>query len=262
MQTLQTKGAASASEVAAAQQRVDSAQSSLASLQQRSTARYAPTDRERVQAQLADGRANLAAAQQSLANSVVRAPFAGTVYTLPVKRFDFVPAGEELVQVADLSRVQVRAYFDEPEIGKLHVNDAVIIKWEAKPNLSWHGHIVRTPTSVTNYGTRNVGECLIAVDDATGDLLPNTNVNVNVTTQQMYHILSLPREALRTQGSDNFVYVVQGGALVKRPIEIGAFNLMSVQVLRGLSAGDTVALTAINSDTDLSDGLHVKVVQK
>lgn len=262
LQNLQAKGAASANEVAAAQQRLATAQSSLDSLQQRSTSRYAATDRQRVQAQLADSRANLAAAQQSLSNQVVRAPFAGTVYFLPVKQFDFVPSGDELVQMADLTRMQVRAYFDEPEIGKLHTNDAVIIKWEAKPNMVWHGRIVRTPTTVITSGTRNVGECLIAVDDATGDLLPNTNVNVSVTTQQIFHVLSLPREALHTQGSENFVFVVQGGRLVKRSIQVGALNLMAVQVLSGLRNGDTVALTATNSDADLADGLRVKVVQQ
>ncbi len=263
LQNLQAKGAASASEVAAAQQRLATAQSNLDSVQQRSTARYAPTDRERVQAQLADSRANLAAAQQTLANDLVRAPFAGTVYSLPVRPSDFVSVGEELVSLADLTRMQVLAYFDEPEIGKLHTNDAVVITWDAKPNLSWHGHIVRTPTTVQSYGTRNVGECLIAVDDATGDLLPHTNVSVKVTTQQISHVLSIPREALHTQDSNNnFVFVVQNGTLVKRTIQVGALNLMTVQILSGLSAGDTVALATTNSDVDLAEGLRVKVVQQ
>ncbi len=261
LQALQAKGAASANEVSAAQERLAAAQLSLQSVQQRSTARYAATDKQRVQAQLADSRATLAAAQQSMAQSIVRAPFAGTVYSLPVKQYEFVTVGEELVQLADLSKVQIRAYFDEPEIGKLHNGDAVAIKWDAKPGQLWHGHIVRTPTTIITYGTRNVGECLIAVDDASGDLLPNTNVNVNVTTQQIYHVLSLPREALHTQGSDNFVFIVQGDVLRKRPVQIGALNLMSVQVLSGLSNGDLVALNPLSSSVDLVEGLHVKVVQ-
>ncbi len=261
LQALQAKGAASANEVAGAQERFAAAQTSLQSVQQRSTARYAPTDRQRVQAQLADSHATLAAAEQSLSQSIVRAPFGGTVYSLPVKQYDFVSAGEELLQLADLSRVQIRAYFDEPEIGKLHNGDAVVIKWDARPTQVWHGHIVRTPTTIITYGTRNVGECLIAVDDSAGDLLPNTNVNVNVTTQQIYQVLSVPREALHTDGSDNFVYVVEGGTLRKHPVQVGALNLMSVQILSGISNGDTVALNPLSSSVDLSDGLHVKVVQ-
>ena len=262
LQALQAKGAASANEVAAAQERLASAQTSLDALQQRSTARYSSTDKQRVAAQVSDSRANLDAAEQSLSQSVVRAPFAGTVYSLPVKAYDFVGAGEELVQVADLSKMQVRAYFDEPEIGRLRLNDPVTIKWDAKPALSWHGHIIRTPTTVITYGTRNVGECLIAVDDATGDLLPNTNVNVSVTTQSIYHVLSLPREALRTQGSEDYVYLVQDSQLVKRGVQVGSLNLMSVQIISGLNPGDVVALNPTSSSIDLSEGLRVKVVQQ
>ena len=68
----------------------------------------------------------------------------------------------------DLNHIQVRAYFDEPEIGELQSGQAVKIVWDAKPNRVWHGHIDRAPTTVTQYGNRNVGECVITVDDARG----------------------------------------------------------------------------------------------
>ena len=257
LQQLQARGAASASEVTAARERLLSAQASLASATQRSTARYASTDIQRATAQAADSRASLAAAQHDLANSLIRAPFAGTVFSLPVRAYDFVQTGEELVQVADLSRMQVHAYFDEPEIGKLRINDSVKITWDAKPGRTWHGHILRVPTTVITYGTRNVGECLITVDDATGDLLPNTNVTVNVTTQQVHNVLTLPREALRTLGASNFVFVLRGGKLVKTPVDVGALNLIAVQITGGLASGETIALNA-TSNVDLTDGLQVK----
>ena len=261
LQALQARGAASASEVAAAQSRLATSQSSLESLQLRSTQRYASTDQNRAQAQLNDGRAALTAAQQQLSQNVVKAPFAGTVYSLPVKAYDFVGAGEELVQLADLTQMQVRAYFDEPEIGKLKLGQKVTIRWDARPGEQWHGHIVRVPTTIITYGTRNVGECLVAVDDATGDLLPNTNVNVSVTTQQVQHVLSIPRESLRTLNQANFVYVVQKGVLVKRPVEVGSLNLLNAQITSGLQPGEVVALNPTSSSIDLKEGLGVRVVQ-
>lgn len=260
LQQLQARGAAAPSEITAARQRLLSAQSTLASLQQRSSDRYASTDRERAAAQVADSRANLSAAQVALANNIVKSPFAGTVFSLPVRRYDFVQTGEELVQVADLSKMQVHAYFDEPEIGKLNQNDAVIITWDARPGRIWHGHIVRVPTTVITYGTRNVGECLIAVDDASGDLLPNTNVTAKVTTQQVRGVPLIPREALRTLGGTNYVFVLRKGVLHKTAIQVGALNLQSVQVLGGLQTGDVVALNA-TSNIDLTDGLQVKEAQ-
>lgn len=261
LQTLQSRGAASANEVAASRQRLLNAQSSLASLQQRQTGRYASTDRARVTAQLQEGRASLSAAEDQLKELVIRTPFAGTVFSLPVRQFSYVSLGDELVQVADLTRMQVRAYFDEPEIGKLHVNDAVVITWEARPGKVWHGHILRVPTTVQTYGTRNVGECLVTIDDATGDLLPSTNVTAKVTTQQVFNVLTIPHEALRTApGSQNYVFVVRDGKLHKTPVQVGALNLQTVQILSGVSAGDTLALNTTNN-VDLSDGLQVKEAQ-
>jgi HlyD family secretion protein len=154
---LEQKGAASASEVAAAEQRLQAATNSVQSLQSRTTQRYSPADKARIQAQVADARAALAAAQSSYASFNIRAPKAGTVYSIPVSIYDFVPAGENLVDVADLNKIQIHAYFDEPEIGKLSVGQAVKIAWDAKPNQIWHGHISVAPATVITYGTRNVG---------------------------------------------------------------------------------------------------------
>ncbi|WP_353062394.1 efflux RND transporter periplasmic adaptor subunit [Tunturibacter psychrotolerans] len=260
LQALQQKGAASASEVASAEQRLLTDESAVKALQTRSTQRYSTTDRARAEAQLADARAALAAAQAAYANDNIRAPFAGTVYSIPVSNYDFVPAGENLLDMADLNKIQVRAYFDEPEIGKLAVGQAVKIAWDAKPTQAWHGHISRAPTTVITYGTRNVGECIITVDDARGDLLPNTNVVVTVTISQRFNVLSVPREALHTEGGD-FVFRVVNNRLVRTPVQVGVgVNLTRVEILSGLSEKDTVALNAVNN-RELTNGLPVKVVE-
>ena len=192
----------------------------------------------------------------------VHAPFAGTVYSLPVAQYDFVQVGQALINVADLTKLQIRAYFDEPEIGKLADGQPVTITWEAKPNLVWHGHVEQAPTSVITYGTRNVGECLITVDDARGDLLPNTNVTVRVTTARHNNVLSVQREALHTEGSVNFVYKIVNNKLVRTPVEIApnaVVNLTRAEITSGLNEGDLVALGA-TSEVDLSNGMAVKPV--
>ena len=260
LQALQQKGAASASEVASAEQRLLTAESSVNGVQTRRTQRYSATDRSRVQAQLADARATLAAAQAAYANDNIRAPFAGTDSSIPVSNYDFVPAGENLLDMADLNKIQVRAYFDEPEIGKLAAGQAVKITWDAKPAQTWHGHISRAPTTVITYGTRNVGECIITVDDARGDLLPNTNVIVTVTISQRFNVLSVPREALHTEGGD-FVFRVVNNRLVRTPVQVGVgVNLTRVEILSGLTEKDTVALSAVNN-RELTNGLPVKIVE-
>ncbi len=260
LKQLQAKGAASTGEIAGAQQRLDLANSTLQSAQQRSTGRFATTDRRRAEAQLADARAAVSAAQAGYNNQNVRAPFTGTVYAVPVNAYDFVPAGETLLDLADLNQIQVRAYFDEPEIGRLAAGQAVKIVWDAKPGLVWHGHIDIAPTTVITYGTRSVGECIVTVDDAHGDLLPNTNVTVTVTTSQRFNVLSIPREALHIDGGVNYVFRVIGRKLVRTQVGVGVVNLTRVEITSGLTEKDTVALNA-TSNRDLTNGLRVKPIE-
>jgi HlyD family secretion protein len=257
---LQKNGAASMAEVTAARQKLLAAQNSLSLLQQRKASRYSPLDLAHAQSILDQAKASYAAAEANLSTIEVRAPFNGTVYSVAVKPYEFVNGGDNLVSVADLSQMRVRAYFDEPEIGKLAVGQPVRIVWDAKPNLTWHGHIVQVPDTVITYGTRTVGEVMIDVEDPDSNMLPNTNVTVTVTTLSRQHVLAVPREALHTEGVANYVYVVNDHTLAKRAIQIGGVNLTQVEVTGGLNNGDAVALS-ISGTQILSDNMHVDSLQ-
>jgi len=259
-QQLQQKGAASASEVASAQQRVDTANTALKNAQIRTGQRFSDTDRSTLAARVADARANVAAAESGLDSSDIHSPIAGTVYSLPVSRYDYIQGGGDLVDVADLNNVRVFAYFDEPEIGKLLNGLQVKIVWDAKPNQTWHGHIETAPRTIILYGTRSVGECVITVDDAKGDLPPNSNVTVFVTESERPHVLSIPHEALHFDGPSAFVYRVLGHHLVRTPVTVGLENVTRVEITGGLTDKDVVALNATNN-RDLTNGLEVKPLQ-
>jgi HlyD family secretion protein len=259
LQALQATGAASPNEVAVAQQRLNSAKTHVQELNAQKNARYSAGDIAAQRAQVAEAQAAVNAAQAAYAAVNIKSPLAGTVYKLPVTQYQFVPADDILVQVADLNRMQIKAYFDEPEIGLLKVGQPVSIAWAAKPGQLWHGHIVQAPTTIEAYGgTRNVGESLISVDDAKGDLLPNTNVTVTVTEARRNDVLSLPREALHAEDGTDFVYKIVNNRLVRTPIKVGLTNLTRFEILGGLNEGDLVALGA-TTEADLSNGLRVKV---
>jgi len=260
-QKLQQQGAASAAEVAEAQHNVELDQNNLHSADQRGTQRYGQADRARAEAELADAKAAVAAAQSGYANADIRTPISGTVYYLPVSKYDYVSTDQpDLVYVADLKQLQITAYFDEPEIGSLAAGQAVRIVWDAKPGMTWHGHVTQAPTTIISYGVRNVGECYISVDDADGVLKPNSNVTVYVTTAQDIHVLNIPREALRYDGAQAYVYRVVGNKLVRTPVTTGIINSNSAEIASGLAEGDTVAGTPASTQ-ELSDGLDVRPIQ-
>lgn len=261
LEKLQTEGAASANEVALAQHQLSAAGARVGQLQARKSARYSADDLRAQKAQVAEAQAAVDAARTVYAGVDIHAPFAGTVYAIPVMRYQFVPAGETLIQIADLKKLQIKAYFDEPEIGQLKAGQPVTIAWPAKPGEEWHGHIVQAPTTIITYGgTRNVGECLISVDDTNDVLLPYINVTVTVTESQRDNVLSLPREALHTEGMNDYVYRIVDDRLVRTPVKVGLTNNERFEITGGLKEGDLVALGA-TTEAELSDGLRVKVHQ-
>jgi HlyD family secretion protein len=260
MNKLHTSGAASASEVAAAQQRLDSAEASLHAEEESEQIRTSPSEVHRAEAALADAKANLAATRHIVDQAAVRAPIAGTVYSLDADHSEFVEEGKLLLQLADLHHEQVRAYFDEPDLGKLAVGQKIQVKWEAKPDRVWNGHIARVPVTVINLGTRHVGEVLVQIDDADGQLLPDTNVTVSVTISTEANALTVPREALRTVGGRPCVYKVVNGELQKTYVTTGTLNNTKVSILTGLQEGDWVATGTANG-LPLLEGMPIKVVQ-
>jgi HlyD family secretion protein len=257
LQKLQQQGAASAAEVEAAQQKLQAANATLATLQAKSAGPYRPSDVHQARARVEDAQASLDAAKNQFNNANISSPMAGTVYSINVVAYDFVPVGADLIRVADLNNMQIRAYFDEPEIGKLAAGQPVKITWDGRPGRTWHGHIKQAPIAAMALGPRSVGECVIAVDDTKEDLLPNTNVIVTVTIQQHFHVLSIPRAALHTEGSANYVYGLTDGVLRRTSVDVGIVNLDRAEITRGLAENDVVAVNAVDG-RDFRDGVPAR----
>lgn len=257
---LAASGAAAPSEVSAAQMRLQAAQAVLHGSEQNASDRYSAADRAQAQATLAEAQANLAAARDVLARTAIRAPIAGTVYNMNVAPTEFAEAGKLLLEMANLDNERVRAYFDEPDIGRIRVGEPALIKWDAKPELEWHGRVVRTPVTVTTYGTRNVGDVLTDITTPNNDLLPDTNVTVTVTIESEPNALSVPREALHSESGQFYVFKVDGDNLVRTPVTTGIINLTQVAILSGLKPGEWVATGTLNGQP-LQQGIPIETVR-
>jgi HlyD family secretion protein len=164
-----------------------------------------------------------------------------------------------LVQEADLSRVLVRAFVDEPDVGRLQPGQKVEITWDALPGRIWTGSVNTVPSTVKLRGSRNVGETTCVVDNHDLRLLPNVNVGVTIVIAEHSNVLTLQRDALRIDESKPYVYKIIGHHVKRQTIEFSLQNLTRVEITSGLSDGDVVALPAEESKP-LFDGATVKVV--
>ncbi len=258
LQRLQQRGSASPAEVESARAALQTAQAQLNLLNEKLKSRYSRPEVVRIQAEAAEAQASYDAAQQSVEDDNIRAPRAGIVYSLPVHVGLYVNPGDLLVQVANLESMEVRAYVDEPDIGRLSVGQRVIITWDAVPGRQWTGTISRVPSTVVPLGTRTVGEVRCTVENPDRKLIPNINVTVNIISAERQDVLSVPREAVRQEDGQRFVYEIVDGRLQRRDVQIGISNLTDTQVLSGVNEGALIALQATNGAT-LHNGETVRV---
>src|SRR5260370_4525274 len=86
--------------------------------------------------------------------------------------------------MADLHKVRVRAFIDEPELGGLEPGEPVRITWDALVNRTWMGKTQVIPKQVVARGARSVGELLCEVNNDKLELLPNINVNVRINSRE------------------------------------------------------------------------------
>ncbi|HEX3819503.1 MAG TPA: efflux RND transporter periplasmic adaptor subunit [Candidatus Sulfotelmatobacter sp.] len=259
MQRLQQEGAASPGEVRQAQDTLQRAQADVSLLEQKQKDRYSQPEVARIQAQGEEAQASYAAAEDALSKSSVRAPYEGVVYSLPVKVGTFVQAGDLLLQEADLSKVLVRAFVDEPDVGRLQVGEKVEVTWDAIPGRMWTGAVNAVPATVKLRVSRNVGETTCLIDNQDLRLLPNINVGVTIVVAEHQNALTLQRDALHMDDSKPYVFRIVGDRLKRQDVQFSLQNLTRVEITSGLSEGEAVALSAEESKP-IYDGATVKVV--
>jgi HlyD family secretion protein len=217
-------------------------------------------------------RSEVAALEEKVRDGRIVAPADGTLYALgrhgdanlPIKAGDYVRVGDLLAEMADLHRVRVRAFIDEPELGALEPGEPVKITWDALPNRSWEGKTEIIPKQVVPRAARSVGELLCNVDNDKLELLPNINVDVRINSRERVNVLTVPRGAVEAEGGRRFVFVVLRNALgigkatlEKREIAVGIADATNYEVAAGLQEDEMVALPG---DVDLRDGMPVRIV--
>jgi len=259
LRRLSQQGASSAGEVKQAEDDLQRTQADVTLLEQKKKDRYSQPEVAKVRAQGAEAQAAYDAAEDALRKSSVHAPFDGIVYSVPVRQGAYVQTGDLLLQVGDLSRMLVRTFVDEPEIGRLATGQKIEVTWDALPDRLWRGSVSTVPSTVKLRGARNVGEVTCTVDNQDFRLLPNVNVGVTIITAEQSHVLTVAREAVRMDDTKPYVYLVEDGRLKRREVQVSLQNLTRVEITGGLLEDSVVALSSVDTKP-LIDGARVKVV--
>ncbi|WP_455210718.1 efflux RND transporter periplasmic adaptor subunit [Kaarinaea lacus] len=189
-------------------------------------------------AKLDEVKAQLALYKDRLAKTVIRAPFSGVTGLRKVSPGDVVQPGQELVNLEDIHLLKLDFRAPEVYLSDLKTGLAVTVVTDAFPNEIFTGKVYAIAPRVDEASRSVLLRARITNDK--GKLRPGIFAKVELRLASRENAILIPEEALWPVGKDMFVYRVTEGKAAMAKVKIGKRLKGQVEILEGLSNGDTV----------------------
>lgn len=197
-------------------------------------------------------RNKLGIVQSVMQGFTIRAPSAGMVIYVKEWNGKKKTAGSQVnpwdptvATLPDLSQMESVTYVNEIDVRKISAGQPVSISLDADPSK----HLTGTVTSVANVGEQRpnadakVFEVHVLLSQADTTLRPGMTTSTAIETYAVKDALSVPLEAVMSEGNTPFVYKKSRSGIRRQEVETGAMNDDEVVIRRGLEAADEVLLT-------------------
>ena len=221
------------------------------------------------EAEVQQMKAALDYANTQLAATEIKAPVSGTVLERTVEPGEMVSpsafggsgARTSVVDLADLTDLQVELDISQSEFARLKMSQRAEIIPDAYPNLRFAGFIEEIAPEANR--AKSTVQVKVKVENPNEQLRPEMNARVNflsdkpaTTESKSVARVLVPKAAVVKQDNSSFVFVVKGNKVEQRTIRTGEESGDAYVVLDGLSGSETVAVTGVDK---LRDGDRVKV---
>jgi RND family efflux transporter MFP subunit len=202
------------------------------------------------QASLQQSRNQFQYQEEQMKKAFIRAPITGTVVSIAAQQGETVAAAfaaPTLIIVTDLKRLEVKAYVDETDVGKVHLGLPSQAKVDSFPSRAFKGKVTKIAAASTIKDNVVTYETTIALENPEGLLKPDMTAAVEIFLDRRPDVLSIPSEAVKREGEQEVVYVLPKGAPkpVKRVVKTGLDNGSDVEIVSGLKGGESVVLAGL-----------------
>ena len=162
-------------------------------------------DLANAEAQVVTSRVSVENARIAVDDTDIRAPISGTVIFKPVEKGQVISSptqdfagGTLLMQMADLSEVQIRSLVDETDIGKIRPGMSAIVSVASYPNQPFPGEVLKVEPQAVVEQNVTMFAVLVSIQNPDGLLLPGMNAEVEVSIARSENVLTIPVMSLRT----------------------------------------------------------------
>jgi RND family efflux transporter MFP subunit len=223
---------------------------------------------QRVTASIEVAKAGVESAEVALENTIIRAPFSGTVLTKDADIGEMVvpmaaSAGSKsaVVTIADMSSLQVEADVSESNIENVHNNQPCEITLDAYPGLRYEGYVAKiVPTADRSKATVMVK---VAFRNYDSRVLPEMGAKVLFLTKQAEKsemqekpFLSVPSTSVTERDGKKIVYCVNDNVATSVVVTVGRRLGASTEILSGITPGEKVI---DNINAAIVEGVKVKI---
>jgi membrane fusion protein (multidrug efflux system) len=195
---------------------------------------------------------SLAAAK--LAQTRIKAPFAGVVGLRNVSIGDYVKEGEDLINIEDIATLRADFKLPESYIGRLNKGLTLEVTSDALPGERFAA-VLEAVDPLVDQGGRSLS-ARARLDNQAGKLRPGMFVRLRLLLGERQAALMLPEQAL-IPGARPAVFRVVDGKAAQVPVTIGVRRAAQVEIVAGLAAGDVVVTAG---QLKLRDGMAVRAV--
>jgi membrane fusion protein (multidrug efflux system) len=197
----------------------------------------------------------LAESQWALAQTVIKAPFAGRVTARHIQPGQHVRLGDPLFQITDFDPLIARIYLSESDVVGLAPGTEATIQLNANQEIGLRGRI-RQISPVVDTATGTVKVTVEAIEPS-DDIRPGSFVSIHVVREEHLDALVVPRAAILRELQSTHVFTMEGDTVTKQIVELGIEESDRVEVIDGLVAGAQVVVAGQGS---LKDGVRVRIL--
>ena len=158
---------------------------------------------------------------------------------------DQVWGGRALLEIPDMSKMQVLCLIGEMDIERMRVGQRAFIRLEAFPGPVFNGVVADiAPMASPQPGAPDIHvfELVIDIDEQDARLKPGMSAEVEIVVQSLPDVLSVPLNAVFVRADRWVAYRLQGDEFAEVAVELAAQNATAAVVASGLTEGDIVAL--------------------
>ncbi|HML36620.1 MAG TPA: efflux RND transporter periplasmic adaptor subunit [Bacillota bacterium] len=189
-----------------------------------------------------------------LQNSVIKSPISGVVVTKNITVGETAVVGSPLITVADMSGLKLKGTVSQAALPYINKGDVVDLSIDIYPDKTFQGTISEIGNMSVSTGAYFPVEITMA---NTNQMASGISAHADIKAKGAEHLL-VPATAVVDKNGESYLFVIENGVAKKTDVVTGLKNDDKIEILTGLSGGETVAVTNANH---LFDEMPVQVVK-